>query len=330
MSRETQGYVPPEAMEPQKGAEISEAELTYRNAEEYMGRLMHSSSYERQAGEKGREILVSREDGGERYELGQIHAPFDPAFEGVHKVLQNIPMRIESLNEMRTWPAFDVGIFYIRDPQNKNGKDRHTEIAANVVGYLPIKKVNSEEQEGILAAWYAATNPEYKDKRLTDEGFPNALKFGLEKAKKYGHAFKAVVAEGFDGRLELLGSREERGTEKIRMFYKKNGALIEVPYQEPLKGYNLHLLVKTFDGRDAMSTSELLDIVRTLYIDYDVPEKKWRPAYERLERELLEAENNEVSFLSFKDRKMLESEGQEIILQESPLEKKRRESRSKR
>jgi hypothetical protein len=302
--------------------------------------LIERSPYQRSY-EGETEVLYNPEE-GERYQVGVIEKADNPDFEKMYGLFDRYVEQmglVDSAEDMKSWlmEEEEIKFFYIE----KDGEI----VSANCVGLAPIANEKGERTtEGLLLGHYAATKESVRDKGLTKELFSNVCRFGLETAKKDGLELKSFVTEAADRRLNLLFDYQvegDRGQEKMKPFYyDQDGNLCEVPYKTPDTGDAYHLMIRRFDGRETISTNELLDIVRTVALDYYEDEEdqrenveEWQGVVNDISSVLEKAQVKEIHLLSYQDikerKKDLESENKQVIERESAWEKKERESREK-
>lgn len=156
-------------------------------------------------------------------------------------------------------------------------------IAAANSSYMPL-----ENSESILAVWYVAVGPEFRGKRLANELYQNIYQFALDRAEDQNSNLKAIVGEAFHKDIGTIGrvlNREEIARKRV-YYHDLAGQVKEVPYASPPLRWNVengmpeeeaqanHLMAKLTDGRERMSSQELLQMVKAIYKDSYFPREE--------------------------------------------------------
>ena len=220
------------------------------------------------------DLLTSHDDKKLQQTCDFLSAVFGPEMDDPEKIL----------NE---W-IFDQNIAY-HAISNGNGKV----IAAANSSYMPL-----ENDEGILAVWYVAVDPEFRGRRLANELYQSIYQFALDRAEDQGSNVKAIVGEASHQEIQTIEQvlRREEIARK-RVYYQSTTGMKEVPYVSPPLRWDCetgapleeaqahHLMIKLVDGKEQMPAQELLQIIKAIYRDSYFPREndfRGKEAYDKV------------------------------------------------
>lgn len=220
--------------------------------------------------EADREILRSPE--GEEFSLRRVEGSEDDALEQIHALLEKVFSFKETdpLKTLQKNAGKDHIVYYYIE--NAKGEV----LALSQTEYLNFAVDPSSQREGLLFVVYIATDPEARSQGFATELYQKMYSFGLEKAEQSDERLAAVIGETVDAVEPFLN---RMGRKRVYL-EDDQGNVKEVPYILPpldwdpktggpvLDSSKEHLMLRLLDGRQGLSTGELLGMVRSIYDMY--------------------------------------------------------------
>ena len=267
----------------QKNAEDLSAERSSFSMEEYLSQVAKKSKFTVEPTENG-EVLISSE--GEKFNMERISDPEDDRVSKlVNFVSEFDPKEAITPEIIKKELEDELRIYTIIENDQK-------EIASFTQGnYLEIKpnKEGEKAKEAIVFLGYTITSEDHKRKGFALESNRKTIEIASKLAEARQQTLKAIVVEAVE-ESEPLGN--QLGLK--RAYYKGNdGNYFEVPYvqppiqwdsetgapldyetgkvgEKPLEQYCIeeHLMLKMTDGKQELSSPELIDIIRATYAIY--------------------------------------------------------------
>lgn len=327
-------FVPQEAVSAPVGNEaVKTKEASWKKMQEWIAELQSTSKFSREKMPEGREKIRSPE-GGEFF-IRRVTDPKDPTVRKIHKFL----VKAFTAEEADTFDTIQGAVnsdyqayHVIEDADGKM-------VALSNTAYLELEGKKGEPKNAIIFDAYLVTDSKHRGKGLGRELYQNTYRHALEKAKAAGSGLGGIVGEAVSAVepfMNRLGSR--------RVYFEDGqGNLREAPYiqapvdWDPKTGKNSqeatpeHLMLRLTDGKQALSSAELLAMVKAIYDEnYVFPEEFFKSEkasancekivmgyLERLRKALSEARGGKLILLSEDERgqkkKELAAKGKKLI-----------------
>lgn len=282
--------MPQEAVNAPVGNEaVKTKEASWKKMQEWIAELQSTSKFSREKTPDGREKIRNPE--GEEFFIRRVTDPKDPTVKKIHQFLVKAftAEEADTFDTIQGAVSSDYQAYHVIE--DASGKM----VALSNTAYLELERKKGKSKDAIIFDAYLVTDSKQRGKGLGRELYQNTYQHALKKAKAAGSGLRGIVGEAVNAVepfMNRLGSR--------RVYFEDGqGNLREAPYiqtpvdWDPKTGKNLqeatpeHLMLRLTDGKQELSSGELLTMVRAIYDEnYVFPEEffKSKKALERCEQ----------------------------------------------